>query len=231
MGKFVEQIAETITEPADNSMSDTPKIVIAGCGPGHTDYITSAVYDAVAEAEVLVGARHLLELFAESPAIRIPVGTDIQAALDNMTNYRKRHIVVLVSGDTGLFSLARSVQKRVGRQQCQLIPGISSVQLACARLGLDWNDLRILSAHGRSPQAKLDELKNWQQIAILTGTSQATNWAADLLEQLGSDYVAMACEDLSWDSEQIRQFDADGLRNNKLASRTIVLLLHKEVLT
>lgn len=208
-----------------------PKIVIAGCGPGHADYVCQAVHTAVAQAQVLVGAQHLLKLFPESPAIRIPVGADIQAALDNMDNYRQRHIVVLVSGDTGLFSLARSVQKRFGRQQCQLIPGISSVQLACARLGLDWNDLRILSAHGRSPEDTYDELKNWQKIAVLAGTAQATQWAADLYDRLGSDYLAIACENLSWDSEQIRQFDCNALRNTELASRTIVLLLHKEVMS
>lgn len=204
------------------------RITIAGCGPGHADYITTAVHRAVAQAEVVVGAKHLLALLTPSiptTATQIAVGADIQAALDSMESYEKQQIVVLVSGDTGLFSLARSVQNRFGQQQCQLIPGISSIQVACARLAIDWNDLRILSAHGRQPQFEIDELRQWHKIALLAGTSKATHFAADLLDQLGSNYRAIACENLSWETEQIRSLTAEELRTTTLASRTIVLLL------
>lgn len=210
------------------------RITIAGCGPGHADYISAAVHNAVTRAEVVVGAQHLLTLLSPSMALtttQIAVGGDIQAALDAMESYATQRIVVLVSGDTGLFSLARSVQNRFGPQQCQLIPGISSIQVACARLSLDWNDLRILSAHGRKPQVDINELRQWHKIALLAGTSKATHFAADLLDQLGSDYRAIACENLTWPTEQIRSLTADELRSTALASRTIVLLLTEEVCT
>jgi len=207
------------------------RITIAGCGPGHADYITTAAHRAVAQAEVVVGAKHLLALLAPSmseTAIKIAVGADIQAALDTMERYPTQQVVVLASGDTGLFSLARSVQNHFGQQQCQLIPGISSIQVACARLGIDWNDLRILSAHGRKPQFEIDELRQWHKIALLAGTSKATHFAADLLDQLGSDYRAVTCENLTWPTEQIRSLTAEELRTTTLASRTIVLLLTEE---
>lgn len=203
-------------------------IVIAGCGPGHPDYVTGAVHQAVAEAEVLVGARHLLELFPKSTATRIPVGADIQRALDNMTNYAHRRMVVLVSGDSGLFSLARRVQDHFGFDHCRPIPGVSSVQVACARLGLDWHDLRVLSAHGRSPDTTSDELRQWSKIAILAGTAAAADWAADQLDQLGASYRAWVCENLTWDNEQVRQLDSAALRTAELASRTIILLIRQE---
>lgn len=209
----------------------TARITIAGCGPGHADYITAAVHSAVAQAEVIVGAKHLLALLAPSipsTATHIAVGADIQAALDTLESYATQRIVVLVSGDTGLFSLARSVQNRFGQQHCQLIPGISSIQVACARLAIDWNDLRILSAHGHEPQFDINELRQWHKIALLAGTSKATHFAADLLDQLGSDYRAIACENLTWQTEQIRSLTAEELRTTTLASRTIVLLLSEE---
>lgn len=206
-------------------------IVIAGCGPGHPDYVTGAVHRAVAQADVLIGAPHLLELFPDSTSTRILVGADIQSTLVTMENYVHCRIVVLVSGDSGLFSLARRVQDHFGFEQCRLIPGDSSIQVACARLGLDWNDLRILSAHGRSPDAEPSELRQWQKIAILAGTPRASRWAADMLEQLGDGYVATVCEDLSWSSEKIRRMDEHALRTTELASRTIIFLLHRDLLS
>lgn len=207
----------------------TPPIIIAGCGPGHADYLTTAVRNAVADAEVLVGARHLLELFLEVKATRLTVGADIPAVLVEMEKHRDQQMVVLVSGDSGLFSLARRVQQHFGREQCQVIPGISSVQVACARLGIDWNDLRIISAHGRAPETTVDELRHWHKIAILAGTRAATMWAADLLDQLGTDYRAVVCENLTLAEEKIQQCDATALREASLASRTIIMLLHQEV--
>lgn len=211
------------------AISNSPQIIIAGCGPGHPDYLTTAVKNAVTVAEVLVGAPHLLDLFTESKVPRIPVGRDIQKALTEMEAQRQRQIVVLVSGDTGLFSLARSVQKHFGAQHCRLIPGISSVQVACARLGLDWGDLRIVSAHGRRPGVTANELKVWQKIAVLAGTNQASQWVAEVLQQLGSRYCAFACENLTWEEEQIRQMTSDELGNAELASRTIILLIDQEL--
>lgn len=212
-------------------MSNNPHIVIAGCGPGHPDYLTAAVHKAVAGAELLVGAPHLLELFPEATAARIPVGGDIPALLRQLEKQLPRQMVVLVSGDTGLFSLARSIQAHFGAEQCRLIPGVSSVQVACARLGLDWNDLRIVSAHGRQPELAADELRSWRKIAVLAGTTRANLWAAELLDQLGGGYAAVACENLTRDDERIRQLDAAGLRNGEPVSRTIILLFDRELLS
>jgi len=206
-----------------------PEIIIVGCGPGHPDYLTTAAHNAVAKAQVLIGARHLLELFPDKKANYITVGNDIQAVLKRM-EHECQQMVVLVSGDTGLFSLARTIQKHFGAQNCRLIPGVSSVQLACARLGLDWHDMRIISAHGRCPEIKAEELWACQKIAILAGTVQASLWAADLLESMEDRCCAFACENLIWDEERILPLDAKGLRDIELASRTIILLIDRDLL-
>ncbi|MCA1797171.1 MAG: precorrin-6y C5,15-methyltransferase (decarboxylating) subunit CbiE [Geobacteraceae bacterium] len=206
-----------------------PPIIIAGCGPGHADYLTTAVHNAVRHAEVLVGAPHLLDLFPALNVIRLQVGADIPTVLNAMEGHRHRHMVVLVSGDCGLFSLAHRVQQHFGQKHCRLIPGISSVQVACARLGIDWSDLRIVSAHGRTPKEPFEELRRWRKIAILSGTCAATAWAADLLEFLGTDYRGVVCENLTLEEESIHPSDAPGLRRTPLASRSIIFLLHREV--
>lgn len=206
-----------------------PPIIIAGCGPGHADYLTTAVHNAVSDAEILVGAHHLLELFPAANVLRLPVTVDIPAVLESMENHRDLRMVVLVSGDSGLFSLARRVQHHFGRKHCHLIPGISSVQVACARVGIDWNDLRIVSVHGRVPEESFEELCTSHKIAILAGTSAATDWAADLLEKMGAEYHAVVCENLTLAEEKIYQCNARELRKATLASRTIIVLLHKEI--
>lgn len=212
-------------------MKKNGQIYIAGCGPGHLDYVTEAVRKAVSAAELLVGAQHLLNLFPESNAERMKVGADIETLLKRIEEAEGKVIVVLASGDTGLYSLARTLLNHFGRKRFQLIPGISSVQVACARLALDWHDLKIVSAHGREPQCSAGELAGYKKIAILAGTESAKRWAASMLENLGDDYTAFACENLTWEEERITELDAAGLHSAELASRTIILLVSREVTT
>lgn len=212
-------------------MKERGQIVIVGCGPGHPDYLTGAVRKAVSSAELLVGAQHLIDLFPESNAERIAVGADMESLLEQLEAKDSQDVVVLTTGDTGLYSLARTLLKRFGSQRCRLVPGVSSVQLACARLALDWHDLKIVSAHGREPGFSVDDLSEHKKIAILAGTSEATRWAAAMLKALGDEYTAFACENLTWAEERIREFDVAGLSSAELASRTVILLVDRGSLT
>ncbi len=204
-------------------------IVIVGCGPGHSDYLFTAAQKEIKQADVLVGAPHLLQLFPDLGHLRIEAKGAMTEALEQMEDLTSRRIVVLVSGDSGFYSLARMVIARFGRSNCRVIPGISSLQLAFSRLALEWSDALTLSAHGRIPQVPAEVLGYFEKIAVLAGTREAIEWCADLLQRRGSEYLMVACEDLTLDSERIRHFDsADALLATEFASRTILILLKKD---
>ncbi len=77
---------------------------------------------------MLVGAKRLLDLFPSIHAERIVVSAEIGAVLDSIATIADhKRIAVLVTGDPGLFSLARPVIERFGLARCRVIPGISSV--------------------------------------------------------------------------------------------------------
>ena len=141
-------------------MAMNPVITIAGCGPGASELVTPAARRAAAEADTLVGASRLLELFGDNRCEKISVGTDIEGVLRAIDErYRTRRVVVLVTGDPGLCSLALPVLKWFGRERCRVIPGISAVQAAFAAVGLDWLDARIIDAHGKVPESGVQSLR------------------------------------------------------------------------
>ena len=206
-------------------------ITIVGCGPGSPDYLNFATHNAVTHAEVLVGAMHLLQLFPNYSGQQIEVQGTMSAVLDQLEPLLNKQICVLVSGDSGLFSLAQLVIKRFGREHCKVIPGISSVQLAFARLALSWSSALMISAHGRTPQQTTVELATYDRIALLAGDKDAIVWTADRLTELGDDYLVVSCENLTLADETIRKFETgEALRQASFPSRTILLLLKKELL-
>jgi cobalt-precorrin-7 (C5)-methyltransferase len=207
------------------------KITIIGCGPGSPDYITAAGLRAVEEAEVLVGAARLLRDFGVEGADRIKVGGDIAAALDEIDAVRnKRRVAVLVTGDPGLSSLARPVIRRFGREKCRVIPGVSSVQTAFARLGLDWLGAEIITAHGRRPDIDVGYLAGCDKIAVLAGEGGGLEWAGDVATALGSGYLTYLCQDLTLENERVEQVDAGRLTALPRSPRTVVIFIKEALL-
>ncbi len=207
------------------------KITIVGCGPGALDYLTPAARAAIEKAEVLAGAPRLLDAFPTLRAERIVVKSDIEEVM-NQIAIRAGHkkVVALVTGDPGLCSLAKPIVKRFGRDACEIIPGVSSVQVAFARIGLDWLDARIVSAHDKTPDISPAALAGEKKIALLAGNDATQSWIASLTESLASSHQAFVCKNLTLSDEHVYQIKSSELRSMKLSSRSIILLIHKEVL-
>jgi len=204
------------------------RIKVCGCGPGAPEYVTPAVRRAVERAEVLAGARRLMELFPEGSAKRILIGADTELALNEIAARLGRRIVVLVTGDAGLCSFAQPLLKRFGRQACEVLPGISSLQVAFARLGLDWLDARIFSAHRENPSTFAPA--GCEKFAVLLGRKDSLAWAARLARALGRGYRIFVCENLTLNNERVRETTAAELPALKVASLAIVLLVKKGLL-
>lgn len=209
------------------------KIVIVGCGPGAEEYITPAARAAAARADVLIVSRRLMACFPEVAAERIDSGVDIEGTLDAIATRRDegRQVVLLATGDPGIASLAQPVIRRFGRANCEVIPGISSIQVAFAKLGLDWQDARIISAHGADPEESADDLRPAGKIAVLGGREGSLRWAAGLIPELGEGRRVFLCEELTLPGEKFSEVSADELIRIPVSSRAIILIIRGELLS
>ena len=68
--------------------------------------------------------------------------------------YIKKHpeyekVVIALSGDVGFYSGAKGLLESFGRRDAEMICGISSVVYFMSKIGLSWDDAKIVSAHGR----------------------------------------------------------------------------------
>ncbi|MBU1745049.1 MAG: precorrin-6y C5,15-methyltransferase (decarboxylating) subunit CbiE [Proteobacteria bacterium] len=208
------------------------KIIVVGCGPGAESYITPAAKAAVRKADVLIVSRRLMEYFPEVAAERIDSGVDIEGTLDAIAARRDagRQVVLLATGDPGIASLAQPVIRRFGRENCEVIPGISSIQVAFAKLGLDWQDARIISAHSSDPEESADDLRPAGKIAVLGGREGSLRWAAGMIPELGKGRRVFLCEELTLPDERFSEVSADELIRIPVSSRAIILIIRGELL-
>ena len=205
------------------------RIWIVGCGPGAVEYVTPAARRAAGQADVLVGSARLLALFPECAAEKIAAPGETERALALVADLleKGRRVAVLVSGDPGLFSLGGHVVHRFGAAACEVVPAVSSVHVAFARLGLAWADARILSAHGHMPAARPEELAREEKIAILAGTAEALAWCAAAAQALDATHAAYVCENLTLPDERIRRLEPSEIAACGAGPLAIVLLVRR----
>jgi cobalt-precorrin-7 (C5)-methyltransferase len=130
------------------------KITVVGIGPGSPEYLPPIAQRAIDSATVLVGSQRALETFATEKSRTKIIDKDIAGILAFIHNcLLKEDVVVMVSGDPGFYSLLSALRGEFSAAQLSVIPGISSVQLAFARLADTWQDAVLLSMHGRSPDS------------------------------------------------------------------------------
>ena len=182
------------------------KIIVAGIGPGNPDYIVPAARRAIEEAAVLVGGSRALADFARDGQETMTVRRDIPAVLAFVRDRLKTtDIVVMVSGDPGYFSLLDALRRDFPLECLQVIPGISSVQLAFSRLALPWHGARLLSMHGRMPEKTELAYAPGAMLGILTDAVHNSRTIAQLLLQLGwpAETELFICARLSYADEKI----------------------------
>lgn len=204
------------------------RITIIGCGPGAPECVTPEARAACAGADVLVGSARALGLFPECRGRRLVMHGDSRELLEAVAALEPgQRVAVLVTGDPGIASLGTLAIRRFGRAACRVVPGISSAQVAFARLGLNWTGARILSAHHARPEPAAAGEK---LMAVLAGGKESFGWIADLLQGCGAGYAAYACEDLTLPSERVSRVDHARLRRGGFSHRTVVVIAKEEMI-
>jgi cobalt-precorrin-7 (C5)-methyltransferase len=184
------------------------RITVVGTGPGHPDYLTNAGAVRIAEASVVIGGRRLLESFARPAQKQFVVDKNLNAVVAFIEeHYRKERLVVLVSGDTGIYSLASFLAKKFPPGVLEFIPGVSSVQLMFARLKKTWQNTSIISLHGRPPEGLFELVSSGTTVAVLTDNHFTPGEVAAYLVKKGCPDLPVAVgKNLSYENEEISMY-------------------------
>jgi precorrin-6Y C5,15-methyltransferase (decarboxylating) len=164
------------------------RVLVVGVGDDGATSLSSAVLLRVQEAQLLVGGRRHLELFAEVQAERLTIVGGLDPIIEQIgLASETQRVVVLASGDPCFFGIGPLLVERLGRERVEILPNISSVALAFARLGVSWQDARVVSAHGRSLAPAIHAALGAEKLAVLTDDINTPAVIAGALLDAGAD--------------------------------------------
>ena len=190
-------------------------VVLAGIGMGSRDSMTEEAAKAMEEAELIVGARRMVEACSGSDK-EILVEYDSRKIAEYIEEHPEyERITVLLSGDTGFYSGARKLTKALEAAGCQVrqIAGVSSVSYFMSRIGESWDDAVIVSNHGREVYL-IPLIRDNEKVFSILGKRDDVAKLAQKLTYYGLDNVKLYVgERLSYADEKIQSGYAADFEN------------------
>jgi precorrin-6Y C5,15-methyltransferase (decarboxylating) len=179
----------------------------------------------VLDAVLVAGGRRHLETVGVERGRAMVLEGDLSEALARIEG-SEGPVVVLASGDPGLFGIVRLLAGRFGRENLRVLPGLSSIALAFARAGLSWDDAVTVSAHGREPRRAINACRAHPKVAVLTSPYFGP---AELAEALGGlDRTFVVAEKLGGPDERVFHGDAGTVAGMQWEDPNVVLVLDEK---
>lgn len=180
-----------------------PQVALAGLGPGSAGGMTAEVRRAIREADCLIGARRMLEAVRRDGQTVCEAVSPGDIARCIREKRECRRFAVVLSGDAGFFSGAKRLLPLLPDCETRVLPGLSSMQTLCARMGTSYEDVVPLSLHGRDGDIVPDVWQNRRVFALVGGPEGMANLCRTLTEAGLGQVRVTAGERLGYPEERL----------------------------
>ncbi|MCC2825991.1 precorrin-6A reductase [Faecalicatena orotica] len=226
----VKLLAERFHIPSDLTDSRDEKngriAYLVGIGMGTPDHLTGEARAAFEKADCILGSGRMLDSFQNT-------GKPLFDAYDpaKMLAYVQEHpehrtIVVALSGDVGFYSGARRLISAFGNAgiRTELITGISSVTYFCSRLQIPWEDVKLMSIHGRRENLIAAVRTHFRTFTLLGGRDNVAS-LCEKLEKYGFENVKLYIgERLHYPEERITEGTPAELKEKAFDSLCVAII-------
>jgi len=179
------------------------QVSVIGMGLTPED-LTAKHLKLIKDADVLVGGKRHLEYFNDHAADKKEIGKDIEGVINYIKSKMcKKNVVVLASGDPLFFGIGSLLIKSLGPDNVVIYPNISTVAAAFSKIKESWNDISVVSLHGRNSERELFSiLDRNKSVAVYTDSQKNPAWLAGRLLEKGIKDIRMCIfEQLGTESE------------------------------
>ncbi|MBQ9599242.1 MAG: precorrin-6y C5,15-methyltransferase (decarboxylating) subunit CbiE [Clostridia bacterium] len=190
-------------------------ISIVGIGIGDTKYLTQAARDKIDNADIIIGAKRVTEPFSDGKKVYFEY--EAKKIADILRDAEYENAAVLFSGDASFYSGAKRLMEIF--PEAEVSPGISSVSYFCSKIRQSYDDMNIISLHGRKCNIVSEVRRNKKTFALL-----GENPCKKLCEYgLGTVKVWIG-ENLSYENETVRAGTAEDFCDTQLSPLSVMVI-------
>lgn len=208
------------------------KIYIIGIGPGSSEYLTKKAVDTVKTSDYTVGSTRAIDLFDD---VNNKIAFNVKDLLDKLEKgvdlaIEGNTVSILSTGDPGFSGVLNTVlrianEKNFSEEKIEVIPGISSLQLAAARNHIQWDNANVMTFHGRENIEDILKVINNGKTTIALPSKKVRDMAQFLLDNGVDEHrEVVVCERLSYDDEKIVRSTLKDIANSEFTYMCIMVI-------
>lgn len=187
---------------------------------GTADTMTLQAQKAVNSAEVVIGAERMTDIAKDKTVFNAYKADEIAEII---AESQCSVIAVLLSGDISFYSGAKKLLEVLKGYDVELVAGISSLSYFCAKLNVDYENVKLLSLHGKQANAIMHISTNHRVFMLLTNGNDIKQLCQKLNYYNMSDVILHIGQRLSYDDESIISIKASDLEDFDFKSPVVVM--------
>ena len=201
------------------------KITIVGVGDDGSPGLSQQAIEVIQQASTLFGSSTMLERFPNFQGEKRTLGSDLDRLATELEN-APMGSVVLASGDPLFYGTARFLCERLGKDTFEVIPHVSSMQLAFARVKESWDEAYLANVANQPLERILERIRTTEKAGVFTSEQVPPSRIAELLIAKGVYYfTAYVCENLGAPDERVTKLELRDLVQQKFAPLNVLVLL------
>ena len=210
------------------SWEASEQISIIGVGDDGAEGLTSAARQLLDRAALLVGTSRTLALVRPGGTPQFVVGGDLDAVVKRLETARESPIVVLAGGDPLFYGTTRYLCERLGKDRFEVIPHVSSMQLAFARVKESWDEAYLTNLASQSLEHVVEKIRTAEKVGLFTTEELTPSVVARALLDQGIDYFsAYVCENLGSPDERVTRGELTDLVGQEFPALNVMILVRQ----
>ena len=208
------------------------KIYIVGIGPGSSEYLTKKAIDTVKSSDYTVGSTRAIELFDD---VTGKIAFNVKDLLDKLEEGVElacsgNTVSILSTGDPGFSGVLNTVlrisyEKNFPKENIEVVPGISSLQLAAAKCHIQWDNANVMTFHGRENIEDILPVINNGKVTIALPSRKVKDMAQFLLDNgVDPERKVVVCERLSYPDEKIVEARLKDIAKSEFTYMCIIVI-------
>jgi precorrin-6Y C5,15-methyltransferase (decarboxylating) len=209
--------------------STESKTYIIGVGSDGLAGLTARARELLQSADLIVGSDNALNLLTEARAERCRLGPDLQEAVRTLEgNFGRKRMVIVASGDPLFYGVARYLCDRLGKDRFEVLPHVSSMQLAFARVKESWEEAYLTNLAHHPLEDVLDRIRTAEIVGLFTSDEHDPPTIARQLLARGIDYFsAYVCENIGAPDERVTQGELADIQQMEFSPLNVMILKRK----
>lgn len=206
----------------------TSKIHIIGIGDDGLEGVISPARQLVEQAQLLIGAESTLARLPKLSAERLVVGNNLDEAIDRISRAGNKRVVVLASGDPLFYGVARYLCDKLGKDRFDVVPHVSSMQLAFARVKESWEEAFLTNLANRPLDQAIEKIRVATKAGLFTSdTSPPKAVARAMLDRRIDYFSAYVCENLGSPDERVTQGELAEIATQDFSPLNVMILVRR----